>query len=274
MARTRRVDIWNAVERTRASYYKSSIRRSRKGLKEQLKPIMEFLPDRVDELTSSVVEALIEKGPLKEMLTDIYYTVGRRFAKGVYGTLTKDGMDTNRTTSNRFGTEETKEIGYEGYMQSEFTDDLFMRKVIDEVETTGLRMVNDMTDTTKKQINHIISAAFEEGQSIQTTAATIQASIKHMTNVRAVMIARTETIRASNIGAMSGAKMTGLKLNKEWISTFDDRTRDDHLAADGQIVGRDEFFNVGPDQLQYPADASGSAWNTINCRCTLAFIPQ
>ena len=252
MARTRRVDIWNAVERTRASYYKSSIRRSRKGLKEQLKPIMEFLPDRVDELTSSVVEALVEEQPIKDMMIDIYYTVGRRFGKAVFGTLTK----------------------------AEFTDDYFMREVVQAVETAGMTgpdgvlLVTEMSNTTVKEINHIISAAFEEGQSIQTTAATIQASIKHMTNVRAVMIARTETIRASNIGAMSGAKMTGLKLNKEWISTFDDRTRDDHLAADGQIVGRDEFFNVGPDQLQYPADASGSAWNTINCRCTLAFIPK
>ena len=252
MARTRRVDIWNAVERTRASYYKSSIRRTRKGLKEQLKPIMEFLPDRVDELTSSVVEALVEEQPIKDMMIDIYYTVGRRFGKAVFGTLTK----------------------------AEFTDDYFMREVVQAVETAGMTgpdgvlLVTEMSNTTVKEINHIISAAFEEGQSIQTTAATIQASIKHMTNVRAVMIARTETIRASNIGAMSGAKMTGLKLNKEWISTFDDRTRDDHLAADGQIVGRDEFFNVGPDQLQYPADASGSAWNTINCRCTLAFIPK
>ena len=252
MARTRRVDIWNAVERTRASYYKSSIRRSRKGLKEQLKPIMEFLPDRVDELTSSVVEALIDEQPIKEMMIDIYYTVGRRFGKAVFGTLTK----------------------------AEFTDDYFMREVVQAVETAGMMgpggtlLVTEMSNTTVKEINHIISAAFEEGQSIQTTAATIQASIKHMTNVRSMMIARTETIRASNIGAMAGADMTGLKLKKEWISTFDDRSRADHEAADGQVVAKDDPFNVGGEPLQYPADASGSARNTINCRCTLAFIPQ
>jgi len=256
MAANRRVDIWNAVERTRASYYKSSIRRTRKGLQEQLKPIMEFLPDRVDELTSSVVEALIDEQPIKEMMIDIYYTVGRRFAKAVFGTLTK----------------------------AEFTDDYFMRQVIQEVETAGMMGVDDkgkkillvteMSNTTVKEINHIISAAFEEGQSIQTTAATIQASIKHMTNVRATMIARTETIRASNIGAMAGADMTGLNLNKEWISTFDDRTREDHLVADGQVVAKDDPFDVGGEPLRYPADASGSAWNTINCRCTLAFIPK
>ena len=90
MARTRRVDIWNAVERTRASYYKSSIRRSRKGLKEQLKPIMEFLPDRVDELTSSVVEALVEEQPIKDMMIDIY----------LLNTFKTDSKDPNRDLFN------------------------------------------------------------------------------------------------------------------------------------------------------------------------------
>ena len=72
---------------------------------------------------------------------------------------------------------------------------------------------------------------------------------------------------------MAGADMTGLKLKKEWISTFDDRSRADHEAADGQVVAKDDPFDVGNEPLQYPADASGSARNTINCRCTLAFIP-
>ena len=245
MGRQRRIDIWRIVDRTRAGMLKSSTRRARKGLKEQMQPILDFLPDRADELNSTIVDSLIEQGPIKEMMADIYYTVGLPFAKAVYGSLQK----------------------------AEFTDDVFGRAVVDTIETDGLIMVSDMTATTKKEINHILSAAFEEGQSIQATAATIESHIRHMSNVRATMIARTETIRASNFGALQGAKFTELKLNKEWISTFDDRTRDDHLAADGQIVGRDELFDVGGDQLPYPAASNGQAGNTINCRCTLAFIP-
>ena len=224
---------------------KSSTRRARKGLKEQMQPILDFLPDRADELTSTIVDSLIEQGPIKEMMTDIYYTVGLPFAKAVYGSLQK----------------------------AEFTDDVFRREVVGAVETDGLIMVSDMTATTKKEINHILSAAFEEGQSIQATAATIESHIRHMSNVRATMIARTETIRASNFGALKGAEFTELKLNKEWISTFDDRTREDHLEADGQIVGRDDLFSVGGDKLPYPAAVNGQPGNTINCRCTLAFIP-
>ena len=245
MGRQRRIDIWRIVDRTRAGMLKSSTRRARKGLKEQMQPILDFLPDRADELNSTIVDSLIEQGPIKEMMTDIYYTTGLPFAKAVYGSLKK----------------------------AEFNDDVFGRAVVDAIETDGLIMVSDMTATTKKEINHILSAAFEEGQSIQATAATIESHIRHMSNVRATMIARTETIRASNFGALQGAKFTELKLNKEWISTFDDRSRIDHEAADGQIVGRDDMFDVGGEQLPYPAATNGSAGNTINCRCTLAFIP-
>jgi len=253
------------VDRTRAGMLKSSTRRARKGLKEQMQPILDFLPDRADELTSTIVDSLIEQGPIKEMMADIYYTVGLPFAKAVYGSLKK----------------------------AEFTDDTFSRAVINEVETAGMMgpggktLVKDMTDTTIKQINNIISAAFEEGISIQAAAATIESGIRHMSNVRATMIARTETIRASNFGALKGAEFTGLKLQKEWISTFDDRTRTfadsafDHKSMDSQRAAQNEPFGLtsdqatflGDDLLDYPAAANGQPGNTINCRCTLAFIP-
>ena len=259
MGRQRRIDIWRIVDRTRAGMLKSSTRRARKGLKEQMQPILDFLPDRVDELNSTIVETLIEKGPIKEMMTDIYFAVGLPFAKAVYGSFKK----------------------------AELTDDYFKRAVIDTINSTGMKMVEDMTTTTKKEINQILSAAFEEGQSIQATAATIESHIRHMSNVRATMIARTETIRASNKGAMMGADFTGLNLEKEWISTFDNRTRTfedshfDHKSMDGQRAAKNEPFGLTPKQahflrnelLDYPADFSGSAGNTINCRCTLAFIP-
>jgi uncharacterized protein with gpF-like domain len=56
---------------------------------------------------------------------------------------------------------------------------------------------------------------------------------------------------------------------KQFLATQDDRTRDSHAIADGQIVGIDEPFNVGGEELQYPGDPSGSADNLCNCRCTV-----
>jgi hypothetical protein len=39
------------------------------------------------------------------------------------------------------------------------------------------------------------------------------------------------------------------------------------MAADGQVVGLDEPFIVGGEQLMYPGDPAGSPGNICNCLC-------
>lgn len=85
-----------------------------------------------------------------------------------------------------------------------------------------------------------------------------------------IRIARTETTRIENSARQSvgdeGVKK-GFNMWKRWSATGDERTRDEHLAADGQEVPNDEPFTVGGEQMMYPGDISlgASAWNTINC---------
>ena len=74
-------------------------------------------------------------------------------------------------------------------------------------------------------------------------------------------------MRASNAGTLETFVDWGVK-EKEWLSTKDDRVRIEHLEVDGQVVPIDEPFIVGGEELMYPGDASGSAGNVINCRCT------
>jgi hypothetical protein len=59
---------------------------------------------------------------------------------------------------------------------------------------------------------------------------------------------------------------------QEWISTRDERTRDDHADADGQVVTMGAPFEVGGEALLYPGDTGGDGGNVINCRCTVAFL--
>jgi phage portal protein BeeE len=92
---------------------------------------------------------------------------------------------------------------------------------------------------------------------------------------RREMIARTETIRASNAGSIELFKAWGVVEKKEWLATGDDRTRDTHLDAwaryseggsPGPIpLGR--AFIVGGASLMYPGDPRGPAEETIQCRC-------
>ncbi|MBK8184282.1 MAG: hypothetical protein IPK63_15945 [Candidatus Competibacteraceae bacterium] len=87
---------------------------------------------------------------------------------------------------------------------------------------------------------------------------------------RAETIVRTETNRAFSVATQSQME-TSLQefpeLQKAWMSTGDFRTRNAHLSAHGQIVGVNDKFSVGGEELAFPRDPAGSAKNTINCRC-------
>lgn len=95
---------------------------------------------------------------------------------------------------------------------------------------------------------------------------------------RGETIARTESITALRAGRREGV-LQGIeagaireeRLSRVWSATLDKRTRDDHVAIDGQKVeGIDAPF-VLPDgsRMLYPGDTSmgASASQTINCRC-------
>ena len=88
--------------------------------------------------------------------------------------------------------------------------------------------------------------------------------------VRAERIARTETCGAYNAGALDAGFAEGQKV-KIWMSTGDDRTRDDHLWAAGQCVPIEDRFNVGGASLLMPGDSAGPPEQIINCRCNIVF---
>ena len=90
--------------------------------------------------------------------------------------------------------------------------------------------------------------------------------------MRGALIARTETHAAANAGADTAARETGLQLRKEWVSAEDERTRDSHRVADGDVADMDGAFAVGADLLKYPGDPAGSPEETINCRCAISHI--
>lgn len=54
---------------------------------------------------------------------------------------------------------------------------------------------------------------------------------------------------------------------KKWLSLHDDRVRDTHRTADGQIQLASEPFTVGGALLMFPCDPNGPIGETVNCRC-------
>ena len=161
-----------------------------------------------------------------------------------------------------------------------FLSDLWSNVIARYLDLKGLSaLVEEITNTTKEQIQRFLKKGILEGKPLNETIKELKTS--GITDYRAELIARTETGRAANVGSMVGAISTGLKTNKIWISTLDNRTRRippgpfDHLNMNGIEVPMDERFEVfsleGNDYMLHPGDPSAQAGNVCNCRCTLGY---
>jgi hypothetical protein len=92
---------------------------------------------------------------------------------------------------------------------------------------------------------------------------------------QAERLVRTEATAAANFAQAQAAQtiFPPEQMQKEWIASFDDRVRDTHSQADGQIVMANNTFLVGGQPMMFPGDPAGGAAETINCRCSVAYFP-
>lgn len=142
------------------------------------------------------------------------------------------------------------------------------------------RKVTMILGTTEEQAERLLqqTIAASVGLSEVEVARNIRQAFQEvggsLSTTRSRTIARTETHAAANTAEMEAARATGLPMVKEWVSSQSERTRDDHLDANGQTVGLNDPFIVGGEPLMYPGDTIGSAEQVINCRCCMAKLVQ
>lgn len=194
----------------------------------------------------------------------IYTTVGDEFARDVFSQIKGIG-----------DTPEAKQLVEEAELLASARD-LWLEEIAAWLQTNGTVRALGILNTTSRGVRNVISAGISQGLSIPNIASAI-ADFRGVTvGARSRLIARTEVISASNLGSMAAARATNLPLKKEWIATADERVRDIHADADGQIVtGMDTAFAVGGEELLFPGDTSLGATgeNIFNCRCTVGYIP-
>lgn len=142
------------------------------------------------------------------------------------------------------------------------------------IEQRVQQLAGQVTQTTYDAIRTEMTDGVRLGESIEKIAARIKGVFAAADTTRATTIARTEVISAYNGAATLGAVTapSDVVAGQEWIATRDSRTREAHAAADGQTVAVGQPFDVGGASLAYPGDPNGGARNTVNCRCTVAFL--
>ena len=151
--------------------------------------------------------------------------------------------------------------------------------------TSYLATVENRMVRTPDQVFGVVAAEVARGaaagESIPQVAKRIDALLTTTSSVenwrgRAVTVARTETLGGLNFGRSDAFRemndQLGGGMEQQWLATIDQRTRHDHLQADGQRVPVGQPFEVGGELLMQPGDPDGSAENTINCRCTTLLV--
>ena len=142
------------------------------------------------------------------------------------------------------------------------------------IERESLRKATMIADTDRDDVIREIQKGIDAGLGTEEIARNIR-KLSQLTPYRAAVVARTETHAAATYGSIESVREAertlDVKMNKEWLATKDDRTRSEHLAADGQQVGMDEKFIVGGESMDRPGDTSASAAQNINCRCAIIY---
>jgi HK97 family phage portal protein len=140
------------------------------------------------------------------------------------------------------------------------------------------KLIVQISDSTMRDVQERITRGVLEGMKIPSIAELIdELYLNQIIPNRSRVIARTETIRATNYGAGAAARGTGLDLVKGWLATTDGFAREGHVEAMNRYrtnpIPIDSAFEVAPepggtyDNLDYPGDPRGAPENTIQCRC-------
>lgn len=226
---------------------------------------------------------------IEDTLTELHTEAGSRNAQTTAYDLKRQGVQypARYRMKDFHNARELKAMGLRPWRFLEkkadpTAEDIYIKFIQEYLRLTLLtKAVVPITETTKAFILKVLAEGVANGWGIDKIVRTLRTS--DLTKQRAQLIARTETTKAMNTGAMMAAAAGNVAVRKQWVSAQDNRTRRlprdqfDHLHMNGAIVEFDEPFIVdskdGGGQLQYPGDPAGSAGNVINCRCAQTFIP-
>lgn len=146
----------------------------------------------------------------------------------------------------------------------------------------GGKKVTQIDEVTRSLLMDQIQESVAAGEGLTDTMKRIdELYLDQIIPNRSEVIARTEIIPASNLGAQSAVRSAsdqiGLRVERQWISSGNDgRTRPEHLAHDALKVWvplekpHEVQFQGAVEKLMFPGDSGlgASAANTIQCRCS------
>lgn len=171
----------------------------------------------------------------------------------------------------------TIEQANEGIDFTLFDEQTVRRLVADDPELWPRPRIDIPADLlwNKNNVRNAITSGILLGESIGKIASRLE-RVTDMNRNAAIRNARTAVTGAQNAGRQASyerAAEMGIRVVKEWIATFDFRTRHSHAELDGERVPYNEkFHSILGSEMMYPGDRNGKPADVYNCRCTTAYF--
>jgi SPP1 gp7 family putative phage head morphogenesis protein len=120
--------------------------------------------------------------------------------------------------------------------------------IVDWLSSYFPKFAKEFEAASVDELKKALIEGIKEGETILDLTARVQEVFDDWTRERAYMVARTETIRASNRGSLEAYRQSGVVEKLIWISYLDERCCSWCEDMDGTIVGIDEgFFDLGDE---------------------------
>lgn len=130
-------------------------------------------------------------------------------------------------------------------------------------------LAGQVTATTEQVLrSQVLAHGVAEGESVPELRARIQRVFANLSDYRATMIARTESVGGYNQASFLAALDAGAT-KKTWLATADQRTRETHRQENGRSAAMNKRFTL--TKSRWPADPTAPAAQSIQCRCALTF---
>jgi SPP1 gp7 family putative phage head morphogenesis protein len=139
------------------------------------------------------------------------------------------------------------------------------------LERRAQRFAVEINDTTWTQLKSSLSEGLDGGEGTDQLAKRVKSVMGDRIRSSDEVIARTEVIGAYNGGTLEGYRQSGVVDGKQWLASLDDRTRETHVAAHGQVVALDDDFEVGAGRGPAPGQI-GLPEEDIMCRCAMLAV--
>lgn len=150
-------------------------------------------------------------------------------------------------------------------------------------ETTGVKFISEITDTTFEDVKASLADGIDKGESVTELQQRVTDMFNEFTKDRASLIVRSEVIRSTNFATNEAYKQSKIVKKKEWLTAVDERTCPFCAKLDGKVVSVEETYiengesvdakdDEGND-VSYTNDYSSVKYPPLHPRCRCTIIP-